>query len=60
MNKDCSGIPELEHAPVNTDTTESGIGALDYNLYKTLAAFTTTFGVVQAQRMQILPLKAEN
>lgn len=53
MNKDCSGIPELEHAPVNTDTTESGIGALDYNLYKTLAAFTTTFGVVQAQRMQI-------
>ena len=53
MDKDCSHYPELRNAPVNTDTTESGLGGLDYNLYKTLAAFTTTFGLVQAQRMQI-------
>ena len=32
--KDCGGISELQHAPVNTDTTESGIGALDHNLYR--------------------------
>jgi hypothetical protein len=37
MDKDCSHYPELRNAPVNTDTTESGLGGLDYNLYKTLA-----------------------
>ena len=57
-NKDCSLFPELKQVPVNTDTTESGIGALDYNLYKSLASFTTTFGVVQAQRMQIFAREA--
>ena len=57
-NKDCSSFPELKHAPVNTDTTESGIGALDYNLFKSLASFTTTFGVVQSQRMQIFATEA--
>ena len=57
-NKDCSDFVELRHAPVNTDTTESGFGSLDYNLYKTLAAFTTTFGVVAAQRMQIFASEA--
>lgn len=57
-NNDCSDFVELSHAPVNTDTTESGFGSLDYNLYKTLAFFTTVFGVVQAQRMQIFASEA--
>lgn len=57
-NKDCSGVPELEHAPVNTDTTESGIGRLDYHLYRTLANFHTTFGVVMCQGMQIFSTQA--
>jgi hypothetical protein len=57
-NKDCSEIPELKNAPVNTDSTESGIGSLDYHLYRTLAAFQTTFGVVAAGRMQIFATEA--
>ena len=52
-NKDCSGIPELKNAPVNTDECESGIGGLDYLLYRTLANYSTVFGVQNANRMQI-------
>lgn len=51
--KDCSDIVILENAPVNTDTTEGGIGALDYTLYRSLANFMTCFGVAQANSMMI-------
>ena len=32
--KNCAGIDALKNAPVNTDTTEGGIGHLDYVLYR--------------------------
>ena len=50
---DCAGIGALQNAPVNTDTTESGIGSLDYLLYSTLANFQTCFGVSAAQNMMV-------
>jgi hypothetical protein len=57
-NKDCTETPELKNASVNTDSTESGIGTLDYHLCRTLAAFHTIFGVVAACQMQTLATEA--
>jgi hypothetical protein len=56
--KDCKDIAELLNAPTNTDTTESMIGLLDYNLYRSLCNFHTIFGVVNAQEMQIFTSQA--
>jgi hypothetical protein len=58
--KDCADVQELKRAPVSTDTTEPGIGSLDYQLHKTLASFHARFGLVAAQQMQIFSSAAGN